>query len=93
MNGVGRIQIKNLALYVDTERHDAVAAAKNVAGIANDAGVALQLSVDQAKLLKLNGAGATSFPANADLVLTDSAPKAEFRRAKSQMQLANQPAR
>jgi len=70
MNGVGRIHIKNLALYVDTERHDAVAAAKNVAGIANDAGVALQLSVDQAKVLKLNGAGAASFPAKADLLVS-----------------------
>jgi len=70
MNGPGRVSIKNLALYVDTARADAISAAKNVASMAHDAGIILQLHVDQAKILSLNGAGTASFPKSADLLVS-----------------------
>lgn len=70
MSDSGRVSIRNLALFVDTARDDAIAAAKNVASMAREADVTLQLDVHQAELLSLNGAGAASFPKFADLLVS-----------------------
>jgi NAD+ kinase len=70
MNAGGRISISSLALYVDTERPDVLAAARNIASIANESGVGLVLSPEQAAALSLNGAGAKTFPSPADLLVS-----------------------
>lgn len=70
MNDGGKITISNLALYVDMERQDAVAAAKSVATIAREAGVTLVLGEEQAAKLNLNGAGAKTFPSPGDLLVS-----------------------
>jgi NAD+ kinase len=65
-----KLAVTNLALYVDTERPEAVAAAKSVAGIAAQLGVALQVGEKQAESLGLNGAAATGFPKSAGLLVS-----------------------
>jgi len=70
MSETGRIKIANLALYVDTERQDAITAAQSAAAIAREAGVKLLLGDQQAAKLKLNGAGARTFPLPADLLVS-----------------------
>ena len=65
------LRISNLALFVDVRRKSAIAAAHEVAKIAHQSGVALQVGERQAKELGLNGAVAsTTFPAQADLVVS-----------------------
>jgi NAD+ kinase len=70
MNAAGRTKIAKLALYVDTERRDAMNAAQSAATIAREAGVKLLLGEQQANALKLNGAGAHTFPQSADLIVS-----------------------
>ncbi|HEV2909645.1 MAG TPA: NAD(+)/NADH kinase [Candidatus Eremiobacteraceae bacterium] len=70
MNAAERKKASNLALYVDVERPDAVAAAKTVADIAASEGVKLQMGEQQAASLRLNGAGTTTFPMSADLLVS-----------------------
>lgn len=70
MNESNRIKIANLALYVDTERREAMTAAQSAAAIARDAGVKLLLGDQQASILRLNGAGARTFPQPADLLVS-----------------------
>jgi len=64
------LAVANLALYVDTERHEAVDAAKTIAGIAAELGVALQVGEPQASALRLNGAAASGFPKSAGLLVS-----------------------
>jgi len=64
------LKVSNLALYVDTQRAEAVAAAKKVAGLAAQSGVTLQLAQKQADSLHLNGAGVSTFPMSADLLVS-----------------------
>lgn len=68
---MSRRKIKNLALFVDIRRKNAVTAARTVAGIASANGVALQLGVEQGRELRLNGAAVSrSFPKSADLLVS-----------------------
>ena len=70
MSESSRIKIASLALYVDTDRQDAMTAAQSAAAIAREAGVKLLLGDQQASILKLNGAGARTFPEPADLLVS-----------------------
>lgn len=64
-------RVSHLALYVDMRREAAISAAKALAAVASDKGVALQIGPEQARALNLNGAGsAKSFPQSADLLVS-----------------------
>ena len=63
--------VKNLALYVDVRRAAAVDAARVVAELAAQNGVALQVGKSQASALGFDGAlVSASFPASADLMVS-----------------------
>ena len=63
--------VRNLALYVDVRRSAAVNAAKAVAALALQNGVALQVNESQAKPLGLDGAVASAgFPVGADMLVS-----------------------
>ncbi|MBV8171858.1 MAG: NAD(+)/NADH kinase [Candidatus Eremiobacteraeota bacterium] len=65
-----RVAVKSLALYVDTERSEAAAAAKAIARMAAELGISLRLTPDQAGALQLSSADTASFPGSADLLVT-----------------------